>query len=310
KLTDVVFDKTGTLTEGKPAVSDVYSINGDDWITLAASAESASRHPLAQAIVNHAQQKQLETSEPTNVNEQSGGGVSAEANGVQIQVGSVAFLEENGVDAKPLSDWTQQAAHRGQTVVACSLNGQAAGAFAIQDQIRESSKQAVEQLHQMGLIVHLLSGDKRETADAVAQQLGIEHVFAEVKPTEKAEIIKQLQSQGCIVAMAGDGVNDAPALAQAEIGVAMGGGTDVAKESGDIVLIGDDPLKAVKAIRLSRLALRKIKQNLFWAFFYNACAVPAAALGFLTPMVAAGAMAMSSVCVVSNSLLLLRAKID
>ncbi|MDP8244503.1 MAG: heavy metal translocating P-type ATPase [Candidatus Hinthialibacter antarcticus] len=310
QLTDFVFDKTGTLTEGRPAVSDSTSLHNDDWLALAASVESASRHPLAQAIVRHAQEKQLHIQEPHAVNEQSGGGVIADAGGAQIHIGSIAFLNENDIDTSALTEWTQQAAQRGQTVVACANDKQAAGAFALRDQIRTSSKPAIQQLQAMGLTVHLLSGDKQETAEAVANKLGIKSVFAEVRPTQKADVIQTLQKQGGIVAMAGDGVNDAPALAQADIGVAMGGGTDVAKESGDIVLIGDDPLKAVRAIQLSRLALRKIKQNLFWAFFYNVCAVPAAALGFLTPMLAAGAMAMSSVCVVSNSLLLLRNKAD
>lgn len=309
RLTDFVFDKTGTLTQGKPAVADMISLQNENWIASAASVESASRHPLAQAVVNFAEEKGLTAESPRNVKEHSGGGMFGEIGDEKIYIGSMAFLQVNQIDASRLADWTDHAAKQGQTVVACSINGQAAGAFALRDAIRPSSHSAVKELQAMGLSVHLLSGDKQKTAEAVAQQLGVTNVFAEVRPTQKADVIKNLQDKGGVVAMAGDGVNDAPALAQADIGVAMGGGTDVAKESGDIVLIGDDPIKTVRAIQLSRSTLRKIKQNLFWAFFYNACAVPAAALGLLTPMIAAGAMAMSSVCVVSNSLLLLRKKI-
>ncbi len=309
RLTDFIFDKTGTLTQGKPKIVEVFNVEDNNWLRAAASVETASRHPLAQAIVQYANEKQIDISQPNNVSEHSGGGITAEVDSNSIHIGSIAFLQKNQIDASSLSEWCGRSAKQGRTIVACAVNQRAVGALALLDTLRPSSKAAVERLQTIGLRIHLLSGDKTEAVEAIAQELGISHTFAEVKPTDKADVVKEMQREGRVVAMAGDGVNDAPALSQADVGVAMGGGADIAKESGDIVLIGDDPMKAAYAIQLSRAALAKIKQNLFWAFFYNICAVPAAALGYLTPMVAAGAMAMSSVCVVSNSLLLLRKRV-
>lgn len=308
RLTDIVFDKTGTLTRGQPAVVETRSRDGDEWIALAASLETASNHPLAKAIVSFANEQDLTLSNPESVNEKAGRGLSASVDGKSAMAGSLAWLEEEGIKNEWLKNEADELSRQGKTVVACAIDGEAAGIFALEDELRPTAADAIQRLQAMGLEAHLLSGDRQPAAEAAARQLGISQVHAEVKPDDKAEQIKALQGRSRIVAMAGDGVNDAPALAQADIGIAMGGGTDVAKETGGIVLVGDDPAFAAHAIDLSRRTLAKIKQNLFWAFFYNVAAVPAAALGYLSPMIAAAAMAMSSVCVVGNSLWLLRWK--
>ncbi|MBI1389370.1 MAG: heavy metal translocating P-type ATPase [bacterium] len=308
QLTDVVFDKTGTLTKGEPEVDEVFSSGGDEWIAKAACVESASRHPLAEAVVEYARGKNLNWNDPENVNEPGGKGVSAKVDGDTVLVGSFDFLKENQIDVSSLEDAAKRFTNDGKTLAACAVNGKAAGVFGLADTVKPGAKDAVERLKRLGLQTHLLTGDNENTARTVANEIGIEDVIAHVKPDQKESVIDRLQSEGRIVAMVGDGVNDAPALAKAHIGVAMGGGTDVAKETGNIILPSGDPMGAARAIVLSRAALSKIKQNLFWAFFYNVCAVPAAAVGLMSPMIAAAAMAMSSVTVVCNSLLLLRLK--
>lgn len=303
RITDVVFDKTGTITEGKPSVLavDVFGeLDDREAALLAASIEWHSEHPLAKAIVRFAGIAEPVYSIDRFVN-YAGRGVSATVLGKNCFVGSPDLLMENGISLPPLSS-------QDNTSVWLAVDGKAVAHFQVADQLSEGSRQAVERLRAKGIEVWLLTGDRREAAEKAARLAGIpaEGVIAEVRPEQKSRQIERLQQQGKQVAMVGDGINDAPALAQADLGIAMGHGTDIAMDTAHIVLMGANVTGAVDAIELSRATFRTIRQNLFWAFFYNILAIPLAISGLLSPMVAAGAMAMSSVSVVGNSLRLRR----
>jgi Cu+-exporting ATPase len=276
RIDAVLFDKTGTLTEGRPRVTRIEPAAGYDereLLHLAASAERHSEHPVGKAIVEAARNRGIELDEPREFAAVIGRGVRAMVNGLQVEVG--------------------------RTV---TVDGVTAGAIEVADAMKPSAPEAVRRLRDMGLDVWMLSGDRRDAAEAIAREAGIEGVLAEVLPEGKVAEVKKLQAAGKRVAMVGDGINDAPALAQANLGIAMGSGTDIAMEAGDITLMRGDPRSVAEAIDLSRRAMRVIRQNLFWAFAYNAIGIPVAALGLLSPMVAAAAMALSSVTVVTNSL--------
>jgi Cu+-exporting ATPase len=305
-LKAVLLDKTGTLTEGVPAVTDVLplsDISTDRVLQLAASVEGLSEHPLAKAIVKSQSSYILPVDEFRTV---PGKGVSGVVDGILVQVGSEQFMQ--GADALN-EDWAMARREEGKTVVYLSLNGKPAGMIAIADPIRQDSADAVQKLHALGIETVILTGDRMATARCIADKAGITQVVAEVLPAEKARVVREFRAQYGAVGMAGDGVNDAPALAEATVGFAMGGGTDIAMETGDVVLMGGGISALPKAIQLSKVTMRKIKQNLFWAFFYNTIGIPLAALGFLSPVIAGAAMAFSSVSVVTNSLLLRNTKI-
>ncbi len=315
KVSVVVFDKTGTLTKGKPEVTDIiaFSDGGErEVLKIAASAEKRSEHPLAEAIVKKAESEGVEIEEPEKFEVLVGKGVEASLNGDRILVGSRQLMIEKGLsfDGK-VEEVLRKLEEDAKTAILVASNGRIVGVIGIADTIKESAREAIEELHKMGKKVAMMTGDNRRTAEAIARKLGIDEVLAEVLPHQKAEEVKKLQEKGEIVAFVGDGINDAPALAQADLGIAMGSGTDIALESGDIVLMRDDLKDVVAAIQLSEKTLSKIKQNLFWAMIYNTSLIPIAA-GVLYPIFgivfkpefAGLAMAMSSVSVVTNSLLM------
>ena len=316
RIDTVVFDKTGTLTSGRTAVTDIVAAPGFDeseLLRIAAAAESGSRHPLAEAIVTEARRRDLAVSSALRFEAIVGCGVVATVDGRSVLAGRVGWLEDAGVVTAPFEERARELASRGRTPVLVAVEGILAGLIGIADPVREGTKEAVERLKTMGCHLVLLTGDRRETAEAVAREIGIERVIAEVLPGGKAEEIARLRSSGCRVAMVGDGVNDAPALASADLGVAVGTGSDVAIAASDITLVGSDPRTVAVALELSRQALRVIRQNLGWAFVYNVLGIPLAAgvlypsTGWLlSPIVASAAMALSSVSVVTNSLRLRR----
>jgi P-type Cu+ transporter len=311
KVTTLVVDKTGTLTEGKPRLSSVIASEGFNeklLLQAMASLEKASEHPLAAAILAGAKDKKLELLPVTNFASLTGKGVSGTLQGKQVAAGNAALMRDLGAATDGLEQQAEALRHDGQTVMFLAWDGHLAGLIAVADPIRDSTQQAIAELKQEGIKVVMVTGDNRTTAAALAQKLGIDFE-AEVLPAQKAEVVKRLQAQGAIVAMAGDGVNDAPALAQAQVGIAMGTGTDVAMESGGIILVKGDLRGILKARRLSQRTMRNIRQNLFFAFFYNALGVPLAAgvlypvFGLLlSPMIAAAAMSFSSVSVIANAL--------
>jgi Cu+-exporting ATPase len=311
KVTTLVVDKTGTLTEGKPRLSSVIASEGFDETFLLqamASLEKASEHPLAAAILAGAKDKQLQLLPVTNFVSVTGKGVSGTLQGKQVAAGNAALMSDLGARPEALEQQAEALRHDGQTVMFLAYDGRLAGLVAVADPIRDSTQQAIAELKQEGIKVVMVTGDNRTTAAALAQKLGIDFE-AEVLPAQKAEVVKRMQARGAVVAMAGDGVNDAPALAQAEVGIAMGTGTDVAMESGSIILVKGDLRGILKARRLSQKTMRNIRQNLFFAFFYNALGVPLAAgvlypvFGLLlSPMIAAAAMSFSSVSVIGNAL--------
>lgn len=311
RLQAVVFDKTGTLTAGEPQVTDVQPLGNltvDFLLRLAAAAEVGSEHPLGHAVVHEARQRGLQLPEVQGFAAVAGSGVKATLleTGAEVLVGTAVFLQDSGVDVTLGAATAERLEQEGKTVLFIAVGGQLVGLAALADVVKPTAQEAVGRLQHEGLQVYLLTGDNQRTAAAIAGQLGIAQVLAQVLPDQKAEQIKRLQAQGQRVAMVGDGINDAPALAQADVGLALGTGTDVAIEAGDITLVSGDPLAVVRAIQLSRLTLRHIRQNLFFAFFYNVAAVPLAIAGLLNPMIAAAAMAASSVSVVTNSLRLRR----
>jgi len=319
KVDTLVIDKTGTLTEGKPklvAVQVSHGFTEDDVLQLAASLERASEHPLAEAIVRGAEDRGMGLSQTEDFTSVTGKGVIGKVDGRTVALGNLKLLESLSIDPGELTQQAEAGRAGGQTVMFVAIDGSAAGLIGVADPIKASTPEAIADLHREGLTVVMLTGDSRTTAMAVAGKLNIDRVEAEVLPDRKAEIVRQLQSGGRIVAMAGDGINDAPALAQAHVGIAMGTGTDVAMESAGVTLVKGDLRGIVRARRLSRMVMRNIRQNLFFAFIYNSLGVPVAAgvlyplFGLLlSPMIAAAAMSFSSVSVISNALRLRKAKI-
>lgn len=312
KIDVVVFDKTGTLTQGRPEVKYLYKIDNfdtNDFLQLVASVENASEHPIAQAVVRYTlEDKKNELLGVSDFLAEAGGGVRGRVKDKVVVIGTISYLEKKGVKIDALTTEIENRQARGETAFAISINNEPAGVISVADIVKPQAKKAVEELNKLGIASIMLSGDSKLTAVAVAKELGISQVIAEVLPQDKVAKVIELQAQGKKVAFVGDGINDAPALAAADLGIAMGSGTDVAMEAGSIVLVQSSPLKAVEAIKLSRRTFRTIQQNLFWAFAYNVAAIPLAAIGLLNPMVAAAAMAASSVSVVTNSLRISRQK--
>lgn len=315
KINTIIFDKTGTLTKGKPKVTDIVVITDNreknEVLRLVASVEKGSEHPLAQAIIESAEDKEIELYEPKDFEAIPGHGIRARINGDIITVGNRRLFDKNGIPINDIENTIKALEEQAKTVVISAINQRLLGVLAIADPLKETSKNVIEQLKRMDIETYLITGDNERTATAIASQVGINNIMAEVLPENKADIVQKLQKEGKIVGMVGDGINDAPALAQADIGIAIGSGTDIAIETGDIVLIKEDLRDVVASIQLSRKTISKIKQNLFWAFFYNVIGIPIAAgilfipFGItLVPEIAAAAMAFSSVSVVTNSLLL------
>ncbi len=319
KIDTLVVDKTGTLTLGKPKLTDLVAtgnVSEEKILQLAASLEKVSEHPLATAIVDGSKERGVTLAEVTDFASHTGKGVSGMVEGSKVSLGNLKLMKDFGVVTEDLAERAEAMRKEGQTVMFVSADDKLVGLLAVSDPIKETTPQAIRALHDEGLRVVMLTGDNKVTADAVAAKLGIDQVVAEVLPDEKAAVIKRFQDEGCVVAMAGDGINDAPALAQAQVGIAMGTGTDVAMESAGVTLVKGDLNGIIRARKLSRATMANIKQNLFFAFAYNSLGIPVAAgvlypfLGILlSPMIAAGAMSLSSVSVVSNALRLRRAKI-
>lgn len=318
KINVIVFDKTGTLTKGKPEVTDILT-SGEfpkvDILRIVSSAESGSEHPLSEAIVQHAKKMGLNVKDSERFSAIPGEGIESTVDGHSVFVGNIKLMNSKGIDMTHLENMAEKLADEGKIPVFVSLDKKGAGIIAVADTLKPYSLEVVQAIKNLGIEVILITGDNRRTAEAIGKKLGIDRVFAEVAPQDKANEIKKLQEEGKTVAMVGDGINDAPALAQADLGIAIGAGTDIAIESGDIVLIGDDLRGVITAIELSRKTISTIKQNFFWAFFYNVLLIPLAAgvlypfFGILlNPILAAAAMALSSVSVVSNSLRLKRFK--
>ena len=333
KIRTVLLDKTGTLTQGEPKVTDVITIpssSQEEVLRLAASAERGSEHPLGEAIVRAASERKVELAPVSDFNAVPGHGVEALVEGKKIILGNLRLMREKGFSLNGLEEEANRLWEKGKTVMFLGIDSQVVGIIAVADTLKPNTKAAVDALHKMGIEAVMLTGDNRRTAEAIAQEVGIDRILAEVLPEHKAQEVKKLQEEGKVVAMVGDGINDAPALAQADVGIALGTGTDVAMETGDITLISGDLGGIVTAISLSKSTMRTIKQNLFWAFAYNTILIPVAAgvlflafgqtgvpsglhfilgnYGFLNPILAAAAMAASSITVVSNSLRLRRFK--
>ncbi len=333
QINAVLLDKTGTLTRGEPKVTDIIAVpssSQEEVLRLAASAEHGSEHPLGEAIVKAALEKKLKVSPASDFNSIPGHGVEASVEGKKLLLGNLRLMSEKNLSLDGLGEEAERLWSKGKTVMFLGIDSQVAGIIALADTLKPNAKEALEELHKMGIEAVMLTGDNQRTAEAIAQEVGIDRVLAEVLPEHKAQEVKRLQEEGKIVAMVGDGINDAPALAQADVGIAIGTGTDVAMETGDITLISGDLGGIVTAISLSKRTMRTIKQNLFWAFAYNTALIPVAAgvlylafgqtsvpsglhfilgnYGFLNPILAAAAMAASSITVVSNSLRLRRFK--
>ncbi len=312
KLQVVIFDKTGTLTKGEPSVTDIVAGPGfreEELLLMAASAERGSEHPLGEAIVNAAKEKNLPLVDATEFNAIPGHGIEAKINGQKVLLGNLKLMQEQGLPLDGLEEKAIQLSNEGKTPMFIGIDGRAAGIVAVADTLKETSALAMEELHRMGIQVAMITGDNRRTAEAIAQQVGIDRVLAEVLPENKANEVKKLQQEGKTVAMVGDGINDAPALAQADVGIAIGSGTDVAKETGQVILMKDDLLDVVAGMQVARATIRKVKENLVWAFGYNVLAIP---LGFgilypftaqvVSPELAALLMATSSLSVTLNTL--------
>ncbi len=309
----IVFDKTGTITRGRPQVTDVVALEGveeRELMAMAGAVETGSEHPLARAVVEQAKADGLELSEVREFEAVSGKGVRGQVGGKAVVVGTRGLMEEVGVDHAPAAEAMERLENEAKTSVLVAVDGRVAGVIGIADTVKEESARAIAALQAMGFEVAMITGDNERTARAIADKVGIDRVLAGVLPDRKAEEVRRLQEQVGLVAMVGDGINDAPALTQADVGIALGTGTDIAIESADITLVRGSLDAVVSAVKLSRATFRKIKQNLFWAFGYNVIAIPAAMLGLLHPLIAEAAMAFSSVSVVSNSTLLQRADIS
>lgn len=309
QLTAVVLDKTGTITRGEPSLTDVVVLSGfdqDEVLRLAAGAERNSEHPLGQAIVRGAEEKGLRVPDSTEFEAIPGHGLRAVVDGSEVLVGNRKLMRSRGLNTDETETAMDEMEGQGKTAIIVALDNRLAGLVAVADTVKDNSARAVGELKKLGIDVVMITGDNRRTAEAIGRQVGIDHILAEVLPEDKAAEVQKLRESGRIVAMVGDGINDAPALATADLGMAIGTGTDVAIEAADITLMSGDLMGIVSAIRLSKQTMRTIKQNLFWAFFYNVIGIPVAALGFLSPMLAGAAMAFSSVSVVTNSLRLKR----
>ncbi len=313
KLDTIIFDKTGTITKGEPAVTDVVCVKGineKELILSGASAEKGSEHPLGEAIVRYAHKKKIKLISPKEFKSTSGEGVRAKIKNKKVLVGNQKFMKRNKINFSSVVKQQKKLENEGKTAMLVGMNGKLAGMIAVADTLKEDSKEAISAIKKMGIIPVMITGDNERTGRAIAKQVGIEIVLANVLPGDKANEVKKLQKEGKIVAMVGDGINDAPALTQADVGIAIGTGTDIAIESSDITLVQGRLTSVVKAIKLSRGTMRIIKQNLGWAYGYNTIAIPVAFFGLLHPAIAAGAMATSSISVVANSLRLNKVKIE
>ncbi|MCL4548407.1 MAG: heavy metal translocating P-type ATPase [Bacteroidetes bacterium] len=311
KISTVIFDKTGTITEGKPAVSEIKTNNiaEGDLIRLAASLESKSEHPLAAAILEMAKSKNISLMQPETFQSLSGFGLTGIVNGKTVVIGRFDLMKEYSIKTGSMEKSFRELTNNGSTVVCVGVEGELVGLFAIEDKLKNTSTEAVQELNRLGIKTVMLTGDNFRIAEIIAHKVGITEFKSEVLPDEKANVVKEYQSKGNIVAMVGDGINDSPALAQSDVGIAIGTGTDVAIETAQITLVQGNLRSVAKAVNLSKHTIRTIKQNLFWAFIYNTIGIPLAALGMLNPMIGALAMSLSSVSVVSNSLRLKRKKI-
>jgi Cu+-exporting ATPase len=309
----IVFDKTGTITKGKPEVTDITAASNsseEELLQLAASVEAGSEHPLGEAIVQGAKDREIEIKEIKNFNSVTGKGVKAEVDGKEVLVGSRKLMESAGIDTSDFEGELQRLENEAKTAMLAAADGKMLGIVAVADALKEDSVQAIAELKKLGLETAMITGDNQRTAEAIAKEVGINHVVAEVMPDGKVDKVKELQSEFGIIAMVGDGINDAPALTQANVGIAIGTGTDIAIESSDITLVRGDLSSVITAVKLSRATFKKIKQNLFWAFFYNLIAIPVAILGLLHPVIAEMAMATSSISVVTNANLLRRENVQ
>jgi Cu+-exporting ATPase len=313
KLSTVVFDKTGTLTRGEPNVTDVVALAERDEgrvLALAAAVEYGSEHPLGEAIVRGAQQRNIQIPKAAGFEAIAGHGIRATVDGQVVLLGNRRLFAREGIDPGAAEAAMVALEQQGKTAMLVGQGKVLAGIIAVADTLKPEAKEAVAELKRAKIETIMLTGDNQRTADAIARELGIDTVIAEVLPGDKAKVIQNLQAKGKVVAMVGDGVNDAPALAVADVGIAIGSGSDVAKETGSIILVRDDVRAVAASIRLSRATLRKIKQNLFWAFIYNTIGIPIAAFGLLNPIIAAAAMALSSLSVIANAALLKRARLS
>jgi Cu+-exporting ATPase len=311
----VVLDKTGTITEGKPSVAAVHAIEGEELqiVKACASLEKLSEHPLAEAIVSYAKKRDIALAPVTDFESLTGRGAKGMVDGIPVAVGNMRLMRELGISARPADPLIAALAERGQTPVLAAIGGRIAAVFAVADQVKAASKEAIDDLKRLGLNLVLLTGDHHRTAAAIAAQIGIEKVVAGVLPEGKVDEVRRLQQQGHVVAMVGDGVNDAPVLVQADVGIALASGSEIAMDAGDVTLVSGQLTSVLDVLHLARKTMRIMKQNLFWAFAYNIIGIPIAAgllyplFGIqLNPAIASGAMALSSVSVVTNSLRLTR----
>ena len=312
KVNTIVFDKTGTLTKGEPEVTDVVTLgtlSEKQIVEFAGAVESGSEHPIAQAVVKRAKMERATFPALEKFEALNGLGVKAIVNGTSVYAGNRKMMKKFTIPTEFVEEKMSGLESEGKTAIMIAINDKVEGIIAVADSLKESSPRAITALKDLGIECIMITGDNEKTAKAIAKSVGIETVIANVLPSDKAVEIKNLQSKGKVVAMVGDGINDAPALAQADIGIAIGSGSDIAKETGGIILIKDDVMDVSRAIKLSRATMKKIKQNLFWAFAYNSGAIPIAAIGLLSPILAAAAMALSSISVIANSSLLKRYKI-